>query len=272
MEPSILFCSSWNIELFNASGEKFLASYETYQFQVGKLFIGYEGSDGGYRNANSISYNLDADGFLQSWLIANKDVIPDYLGGEAGPCKCSPNPFARPEKHDKGCRYTWFNRNCSRWFRKIATLHAAYEYVKENQLANVYLVWVDVDCYFKQCLQVNQLTKIFGPSAVIYMRGQRAIPETGVMGFDLSKKQAHRFLKGYFNYYQTKRYRQYDRWDDSNIFYRVLKENPEGYVLGKDIASKRKKGPYNEVLEYSLLQAHLGHDKGKHGRVLGIMI
>ena len=131
---------------------------------------------------------------------------------------------------------------------------------------------MDADCYFRQSLTEHKLRKIFKNNySLFYMRGNRAIPECGVFGFDLKQIGSHNFLKQYFLYYQTKRYRRYIRWDDSFIFYRVIKEKVAANCGCRDIASKHERGLHNEVLEYSMLKDYLGHNKGRHGRILGIM-
>ncbi len=264
----ILFCTSFNGELYQASGKRFIKTFNMHQKQ-GKLFIGYE--EIRPNNPKFITHDLTKDTFLQCWLKANEDVIPKHLGGLAKPCKCSLNPFKRkPEIHEEMCHFKWFNRNASRWFRKVATVHAALDWCKSQQIQ--YLIWIDIDCYFKGLLTEHKLRKIFKDTySLFYMRGSRTIPECGVFGFDLNKIGAHNFLFQYFNYYQTKRYQQYNRWDDSFIFYRIIKEKAAANCICRDIASKTEKGLHAEVLEYSMLKAYLGHNKGRHGRILGIM-
>ncbi len=264
----ILFCTSFNRELYIASGKSLIKTFNLHQ-KEGKLFLGWE--EIRPNNSKFITHNLSKDSFLQCWLKANEDIIPKYLGGKAKPCKCTVNPFKRkPETHENMCHFKWFNRNCSRWFRKVATIHAALDYCKKNNIQ--YLIWIDVDCYFRKSITEHKLRKIFRKDfSLFYMRGSRSIPECGVFGFDLNKKGAYNFLKQYFLYYQTKRYKKYNRWDDSFVFYRVLKERAAEFCSGRDIASKTERGPHAEVLEYSMLKDFLGHNKGRHGRILGIM-
>ena len=99
------------------------------------------------------------------------------------------------------------------------------------------------------------------------MQVTRPIPETGVFGFNLDQIGGHNFLKQFFLYYTSTQFRQYHRWDDSNIFYRILKEQSIGNA--KDIV-KHIPGQVN-VLKDSMLQKYLIHKKGLHGIKLGIM-
>lgn len=271
---SILFCTSFNKELYDASGKDLLESFTKHQ-KEGEIFCGIEGGEfiKGERILNS---DLDKIIFLQSWLYANKDIIPKYLGGEAKPCDCTSTPFKRipRESHKKGCHFSWFNRNVSRWFRKIATIYSAYNFNNSIPKGSdfKYLIWIDSDCFFKDNISVEKLKKIFTDTfSLFYMKGKRQIPETGFFGLDLGKKGARNFLYQYFNYYQTKRYRQYHRWDDSNILYMILKENTAAKCIAKDIVPKVPLGLYSDVIEHSILSSYIGHNKGLHGRKLGIM-
>lgn len=268
---NILYVTSFNKELYNATGKKLLSSfYDGTDWKIkGDLLIGKEGNfDTLYGTNEHIIHDLEKDYFLQNWLHYNQDIIPDYLGGQAKPCKCR-NPFAREDRnHTKGCHFSWWNRNCSRWFRKIATLNYVMNY--QNTYGNIgkydYFVWLDADCIFLK--EPHDILENIASWDVdlFYMRGtKRRAVETGIFGIKNSDMGGF-FVSQIVNLYLSKKYRTYDRWDDGFIFKIAIGESP--LVRSIDIAAKCNKP---DVADFTCLTPYIKHNKGTHGRKLNIM-
>lgn len=260
---NILYVTSFNDELYNATGKKLLESFSNIK---GDLFIGTENLL--LVGSRFIQYKLENDYFLQKWLLENKDIIPEYLGGIAKPCNHQ-DPYAREDrKHTKGCHFSWWNRNCSRWFRKIATINYVMNY--QNTYANIgkydYFVWLDADCIFKKDPH-DILENIDGWDVdIFYMRGtKRRAVESGIFG--IKNNPCGKFFVDQLCWlYTSKKFRNYDRWDDGFIFKVAIGDSP--LVRTLDIAAKCNKP---DVADFTCLTPYIKHNKGTHGRKLNIM-
>ena len=136
MADKVLWFTSFNKELYNFTGRNCTQSFKDKEI-YGDLFTFSEGFE---CNDTDLNYDLDNSVFLQKWLLKNKDIIPHYMGGEALECSCSENPYGRSH-HKRGCHFTEWNRQASRWFRKIA----CYHYVLNNLTGYDYYIWIDCD-------------------------------------------------------------------------------------------------------------------------------
>lgn len=269
MKNKMLWVTSFNEELYNASGKDLLDSFKITQTE-GKWFIGSELTSGKLWSEKKIpAYNLWASEFLSAWLEKNKDIIPQPLGGQALPCNCR-DPYARNERnHRKGCHHGWFNRNASRWFRKIATLYHALDYAKEQEFTH--LLWLDCDCVFKQRVTTSFITEaVFEDADIVYMQSKRPVMEAGFVGYKLSPA-THEFFMKWFGLYQSGNFRQLERWDDCYTFNHIMKN-----LLAFEVKLKMNDIAWNmsghsDVMPHSRIGDHITHNKGKHGRQLGIM-
>lgn len=260
---SILYLTSWNESLYNASGQYLLKSFYEHKIK-GDLFIGREGSNSPI--GNEIYYDLTKDYFLQRWLLDNRDIIPEYLGGEGKECKCR-DPYARQDwSHTKGCHFSWWNRNASRWFRKIAVLNYIINHPKLVAPDYHAFIWIDADCIFLK--DPNDLLEVhFNPCFdVFYMRGKkRRAVETGIFGIKNNDLGIF-FIKQLIDIYTSGVFRRYERWDDGYIFKMALGKSP--LVRALDIGGNSTK---NEIANFTCLTPYIKHNKGTHGRKLGIM-
>jgi hypothetical protein len=217
---------------------------------------------------------LDGDEFLRQWLAKNHDVVPQSLGGGHPGCACRGGPFEPKDKrHRMPCAGAWFCKNASRWFRKVAALRLVGERLHDRRQAgdrgggDDVVVWVDADCRFHKAPTTLQVASWFeGGSAVFYLQSRRPVLEAGVVGYWLARG-ADKILGWMIDCYFSGRYRGMLRWDDSYVLQKALAKNPD--VKRVDLAYRV--GKHAAVVEHSVLKDFLRHDKGKHGRGLGIM-
>src|SRR5579872_4138372 len=138
-----LFVTSFTPGIFEATGLPMVASFLESR-TPGTLLVCHEGfpASAPFEFPGVRTYDLNTDPLLDEWLERNRDIIPDFLGGAAQECDCpNPAPFAR---HKSGCHWYWFNKNASKWFRKVVSLAYAARLDEPEQV-----VWVDADCVFK---------------------------------------------------------------------------------------------------------------------------
>ena len=212
--------------------------------------------------ADDISgYDLDESSLLREWLANNRDIIPVELGGEAEPCRCgeAENPWSR---HVPRCPYQWYNKNASRWFRKVVSLESAANCPEAEAL-----VWVDSDCRFKSTLPSSIWADLFEGASVLYHKSRhRKVIESGVIAFKMDAG-GRCLLSDVVDRYLSGRFRRDLRWDDGFQFQQAIKEHPAIRCI--DLASASDSG-YN-VLPSSPLGRYIDHHKGTHGAVLHLM-
>ncbi len=250
--PKILWFTSFNKELYTYTGEKCVQSF--YDKKVHGDFLTL--SEGFACADTPLNYNLDNSIFLQNWLQNNKDVIPYYMGGEAKECICPNGLYAK--HHNKGCYFQGWNRQASRWFRKIACYHHVLNIYKDYD----YYIWIDCDTEFTHKISTKFIVNLFGDNELLYLKGQkRNVDEVGFVGFVYSQ-QVIKFFNMIFNCYVSKTYRKFVRWDDGYIFWKVRKN----FLLKtRDLAKGANK---TSVFSQSTLKEYMKHFKGNHARNL----
>lgn len=267
-EPRVLWVTTFGADMFEPSGRPMLESFYK-QNVTGDMLAATEGI-----NAEAVKkispkllwHDLDADSYLQDWLAANADVIPQHLGGKHdGICRCPGGPFdVHDKRHTMPCIGHWFVRNASRWFRKIAAQRAAVAIAELNNYD--FLMWVDADCRFKKAVTTADVRGFFrNKSAAFCLKNKRPIMESGVLGFDL-RREGQTIIRDVVECYRSGAFRKLKRWDDSAMYQWYFDRAKVPVV---DIATKV--GDHAAVVPYSPLHPFLVHDKGKHGRGLGIM-
>jgi hypothetical protein len=203
--------------------------------------------------------------WLSEWLNANADVIPKHLGGTAdGTCTCPGGPLeVHAKNHKMPCIGHWFNRNASRWFRKIVAQDFALKFAQERNYTH--LMWVDSDCHFLRNFQRADVQGWFSSTAMFYLKHKREMLEAGVLGFDLTRN-GNSVMEHVIDVYRSGQFRTLKRWDDCAVYQWCVDRTKVPCV---DIA--RRVGEHARVVEYSPLARFVTHDKGRHGRKLGIM-
>lgn len=263
MIPPVLYVTSFNPELYAVSAHELLDSFIRVG-QVGPLLCCYEGAKPARPEPNFQWHNLDTDPFLQDWLVANRDVIPEHLGGTTKMCDC-PNATQRHATHKKGCYWQWMNRNASRWFRKVASLrHAARQ-------GSPYVIWLDADVVLKQAIPSQYLSDRLQRLGVLCFRGHRPAVEAGLVGFNL-KTGGQIFIEKLCQRYTSRDYLKYERWDDGYQMAMLLDEKACRF---RDLVhpTKHKAGRLktNNVIPTTQFVRYIDHRKGRHGTGLGIM-
>lgn len=261
----ILWVTSFNRQLFEASGKKLIQTFHDTN-TTGDLLLACEnGVEYEQECRECLTCDLEGHPTLTNWLARNIDIIPGHLGGVATECDCpvQGDKLAPGAKHRRGCHWAWFNRICSRWFRKLPAIEVGMQGEYDA------VVWIDSDCFFRKQVTANDVMDLFSGQDVFYLKGPyRKVPECGVVGYNLQGR-GREFFREFLDCYQSGIFRQLERWDDSYVFDYVRQNGvvPFGSV---DLASPRH-GRNGHVVEHSRIGPWIGHDKGKHGRVMRIM-
>ena len=206
MTPLLL--TSFTERIYRASGVHLLRSYMRHVHDI-PLLVFTEGSILGDRlesHPGISTYDLDTSAFLKDWLQANHDIIPEDLGGAAVPCNC-PQPDDPFGIHKGGCHWAWFNKNASRWFRKIAALHHAASFPAGFDA----LVWIDSDCRFLRSVSSQDVEDWFAGVSMFYLKGpERQVIESGVIGFQLNQ-DGRALIEDVVGRYRSGNFRQIGR-------------------------------------------------------------
>ncbi len=253
----ILYLTTFNKEIFQASGEKMLDSFFATQ-EDGDILCCYEGLSlkhfKKYKSTRLKLFDLDNSKFLKSWLEENKDVIPVEFGGTAIKEK-------RPEV------YLGWNFRASGWFRKIVALDYAI------QLASNYdaIVFVDSDSKFLKNIEISVYNSIFNEHAYFYHWGKERKKkflgvESGFIGFK-TNENGLKVLNYWIDKFRNKVFRRYMRWDDGGMFSNVLLEL--NFQDGLDLVTNYQETGKSQshVLERGIFGPYIIHDKGLHKRL-----
>lgn len=260
MAFSILYVTSFAWDMFDATGRALISSFQA-SGSPGRMLCFAEGFDAAAEE--NVSFRrMDDDPLLTQWLQNNLDIIPTHLGGLHPGCTCVNGPFPpHHKKHKQPCVGHWFNRNTSRWFRKVVALTRALDHPADI------IVWLDSDCRFLRKFGAEQVAKIFKGKAVFYMQSKkRPVMEAGVLGFFL-ERGGRSFIQKTMDRYQSGEFRKYPRWDDS-YQWQMTRDLNRG-ISTIDIAVTAS--GHADVIQHSALAPYLDHAKGTHSRGIGIM-
>ncbi len=244
---NILYVTSFNENMFIASGKKLIESFlktKTDDY----LLVCYEGFNFNSRLNNNnnkiLSHNLDNSNFLNKWLDDYKSIIPEKLGGEAN---INENPYVFNE----------WNFKASLWFRKIASLEYAKRLYNKSFDA---IIWVDSDCFFLQKIPKNIIYLAFNKKEVFYHLGKTRINnnmpvESSFIGF----YKDNSILDTIIDIYKSGKFKKYKYWDDGNIFKEIL--------LNTDNTDLVKNSENNNVINHGIFSNYIKHDKGIHKKL-----
>jgi hypothetical protein len=256
-----LFVTSFRQDMFLSTGARLIVSFFVRNIP-GALLVCHEqdlGCEIVSLPPRLLTFDLDTSFVLSEWLRRNRDIIPKSLGGDAELCKC-PEPDNVFGPHRSGCCWSWFNKNASRWFRKIVSLEYA-------QTLSGYdaVIWMDSDCRFVSSVDVKDIEDWFGRYSVFFLKGRRNVIESGVIGF----RRDHGgdvILRDVIERYRSGTFRRDERWDDGYQFQLVVRRNPGVLTvdLGGDVTGA------GDVVPTSRLGRYIDHAKGVH-RVTGVM-
>ncbi len=267
---SVLWVTSFNKEIYRASGKALIESFIATEI-YGDLFIGYENDNFAQVGQNIYKYyNLHSSNFAKRWIKENQDLIPVDKGGTMIPCTCA-DPWAKQERlHRPGCYHTWFNRNTYRFVNKIFTLHEALKHYDRTTYSYYnYIIWIDADCLFKKQITSDIIEEVIFNDCkadLTILRGPRDFLEAGLVGYNINIIEGYDLLAGYICKYLNREFRKELIWDDCHVLEAVIaQERPIVHDLATTICGKHK-----DVFKASLIGEYISHDKGRHGRKLGL--
>lgn len=256
----ILYVSTFNKEIFAASGQKMLESFFKTQ-DNGDILCCYEQinpnkSFKNFQNSRLKLYNLEESKFLKGWLNDNQDVIPIECGGIATKDK-------RPEA------FLGWNFRAAGWFRKIASLEYAVRLAANYDL----IVFVDSDSKFLKNIDSKLFEDVLKNHDYFYHWGKERKKkslgvESGFIGFKTNENGLFA-LNYWVGKFRDKIFRRYMRWDDGGMFSNVLYELE--FKHGNDLVTNYTENGKSQshVIERGPFAEYFIHDKGLHKK-LGI--
>ncbi len=253
------YITSFSHKLYETTGKRLVESYAKYQIKLGdpSWLLQYSEEDGLGRRINP--------DYLSWYLNTFKHLIPPNLGGTAKECNCPTKQHAAgPGKiaHKLGCHNTLWNRNAYRWFHKVAALKTYIDGLNSSNTPD-YLVWLDCDCFFKQTLPNQFIADLCADYDMCYLKGtKREAIESGILVFNLKNFNVGvSIIQDWFNYYKSRQFLNYERWDDGYILTKVIREC-SGYKQCDLVKGKAISRPADDCP----LTPYIGHDKGTHVR------
>jgi len=267
LDIPLLYVTSFNKQLYYATGKKLLATYLKYKIQS-PLLITYEDNIDNKlpHKQNFKLYNLDKDNILQNWLKHFKFIIPKEYGGTALSCSCKLDKSKinyNWHGHQFGCPHSEWNRRASKWFRKIVALNYALTLNPDK------ILFLDSDVYFTNHLPEKAINNIFRENGLIYHYGPyrsriKTGIESGVIGF-AREGGGFQFLEKVIHCFTSGEFMQFPRWDDGYIFKVLLEKTPKNVLGRRDVVSVERRSSH--VVNLGLFRHFLVHDKGHHSRI-----
>lgn len=261
MISGVLFVTSFNQQLFDASGKVMCQSFLDSK-SIGRLMVVSEGMAGDDIPTDDLITvqpieNMSA---LKRWEDRNRDIIPKDLGGSAV-CRCRGNPPPQSKRHMPKCPNKWFNRYACKWFRKVVALNDAMSISKAEVI-----IWVDCDSVFKKAITDEVILEALRGKAIGYMKSKdRPVIESGLLLFHRTRGGLQ-LIESVFSRYMSGKFRDDERWDDGYQWQRVLELDPELRRISIDMATKAS--GHADVLPHTIFGSYLEHNKGRHSRIL----
>ena len=263
---SVAWITSFSEDLYQATGRSLVESYERSQ-SCGKMFIAGERLSDFRNNSPEKVIMLPDPGDsadLQGFIANNKDIIHKEFGGDwTGPCSCPKPDDPKDKRHKAGCPGSWFCKHAIRWFRKFLALRS---FIQASYLGYTYVIWVDSDVLFKKQVSETDVNNWFNRHDVFFLKGpKRKVWETGVIGF--SAERGLTLVQDSYDSLQDGSFRKLPRWDDGYVFQVTAEAMPKLKAI--DLATNAS--GHADVVPHSPIHPFLTHNKGTHGRGLGIM-
>ena len=253
-KQSVLFITSFNQKIFDVSGKDLLKTFTNYvaEEQPIALYVGVENCriPSEYANPKIYFREISNQEFLKQWLRENEDIIPEEFGGK----------FTKkwgPQEND------WFRRNACRWFRKLIAIRAAAKEFGDYS----YFVWVDADCTFHKNVTADLVRMSWFRNGAVdgfVLQYSRFVPETGVFGVNMTNRTGVEIINELTDRYKSGNFREDPRWDDSYQLHKAIEAVRENFgTIVIDLANYI--GPFESVVEHSVIGEVLTHAKGTHG-------
>lgn len=257
----VLYVTSFAKDMYVASGKHLIDTFMKY-YPNHFLLVCYEGFDFKPPSPKILGYNLETSKFLRQWLKENKHNIPVSLGGTAT-SENNPKLFAQG-----------FNKNASRWFRKIVSLEYGVNVLGDSFKS---VIWLDADCYATGFFSDNSVKVLFNKHDVFYHMGhyrrkKNMCVESSIIGF--KKGNGYKFLNHVANIYQKGHYVKYIRWDDGWIFKESINHVVNNHPDVKDVKTvdllghlPPEKCKSSHVVCSGVFAKYFVHEKGKHNKI-----
>lgn len=263
---SVAWVTSFSDDLYQTTGKSLVATYENTG-SCGKLFVAGERLSG-FKTSKPESVVMlpdpSASADLQRFISKNQDIIPKEFGGAwTGPCSCPKPDDPKDKQHKPGCPGSWFCKHAIRWFRKFLALRS---FMQASYTGYTHVIWLDSDVIFKKRVSELDAAGWYKKNDVFFLKGpKRKIWETGIVGFTVERGLT--LAQNAYDALQDGTFRKFPRWDDSY----TLQTTAESMPSLKTIDLATDASGHADVVPHSPLNPFLAHNKGTHGRGLGIM-
>ena len=254
----VLYVTSFIPSMYSISARNLISSFQATKSE-GTMLICHEGFNKKnmprFPSRRILLWDLDESVWLKDWLGRHANIIPVSIGGKAPKCECD-YPDNPQKIHKFQCPGWWWNKNASRWFRKIVCLRYAMENYSFDEI-----IWVDCDVRFLKKLMEETVHSWFKGKDVFFLQNLRRHPETGVVGYNMLGK-GRDLIELIVDWYDSGRFREEPRWDDCWQLMTVLDNHPEisRIDLAYGVAAR------SQVIPTSPLRDYFIHAKGRHKR------
>ena len=259
----ILYATSFNQRLYEATGRAFLEQFKRFQ-PDNHLLVTTE-DDCVSSRGNMSHFSLRDYLPLCEWLKTNEDIIPVEMGG-CFSCDCSYHDKFKQFGHEGHCPAGGLRRRASHWIKKFMTWKCADD--RQHKQYYQHIVWIDCDTTIKKHIPDSLIEDLMMDVSVGYHYGKMrkhvdAGIETGVTCFNMGNA-GHSVIQEMDYRFSDGTFRDYVRWDEAWMLTEVMKDMP-GY--GVDLTPNSKttdpvhEGPFAE---------YIVHHKGIHWKEHGV--
>lgn len=142
-----------------------------------------------------------------------------------------------------------FRFDCSKFCRKVFAQDAVFE---EDE----YVFWVDADTVVKREVDPEELIRLFGGKALLYMGRAQTYTETGFVGFHTKHPDFQRFRDSYLKFLTSGAiFSQKEGWHDCIVFDKARKG-----IAGQNLTPHGH--GFNPVIQDTPLGKYFDHLKG----------
>lgn len=246
----VLFITSSTKKMYDKQGKVFLDSF--FKYQNDDLLYLTENFKLDINKENLIESDILNHKFLIDWLEKFKYLIPKELNGEYD-IQSNKYNFMTPKTtynvENNLFKGDW-NFKASLWFRKIASLHYAYERFKDKY--DIF-IWIDIDSLINKKINKVYINKLFNNKDFFYNhKNGREKKDYGIeAGFMGCRK--YEMLLDIFKCYTCGDFEKFNRWDD-------------GYIIKQIIFAEKYKNSINNISDNYNIEDYIIHLKGIHWR------
>jgi len=221
----ILFVSSGTKKMFDLTGKNMISSFFHHNPDQKLLFTTECYSFDNSKYNNLLQYDIMTYPFLLEWLEKFSYLIPTQFGGSYDHCT-EKYSYMSPKTKNAVASGTWkgdWNYKASLWFRKIASLHYAYEIYKQQYDV---IVWIDCDSTVNQSLANTSIqTLLNGKEFFCIFNIARLKHDYGIESGFCGWRTDSNFLPDLFQKYISGAFELYSRWDDGYVIRKLIEES-----------------------------------------------